>query len=117
MSLSLAFLTFALCAIAAPSFTPPPFMLLRYRDLKARGFVNSRAQLKQMIDKYGFPAGKMLSPNCRTWTEAEVLAYYESRPSDRKDTQQLIEKPWDWNAPRGKRRGRPPKQKPTEATA
>ena len=43
-------LVFALCAVAAPAFT-----LWRYRDLKERGFVNSRAQLKKMIDEYGFP--------------------------------------------------------------
>ena len=62
MSFSLAFLTFALCAIAAPALTPPSFMLWRYRDLKMRGFVTSRAMLKIMIEQYGFPAGKRLAP-------------------------------------------------------
>ena len=90
------------------------FLLWRYRDLKARGVVNSRAMLKLMIDKYGFPEGKMLSPNCRTWTEAEVLAYYAARPSECKDTRPSMNKhPWDWHAPRG-RRGRPPKNKAPE---
>jgi hypothetical protein len=117
MTFSLAFLTFALCAIAAPALTPPSFMLWRYRDLKLRGFVTSRAMLKIMIEQYGFPAGKMLTPNCRTWTQEEVLAYYASRPSDKKDTSQLNAEPWDWHAPRGKRRGRPPKNKNVGAEA
>ena len=110
-------LVFALCAVAAPAFT-----LLRYHDLKERGFARSRAQLKKMIDEYGFPAGKMLSPNCRVWTDREVIAYYESCPSERKAGPSLQTpaslnpndpKPWDGGPePVVKaRRGRPPKNK------
>jgi hypothetical protein len=54
--------------------------LNRYRDLKARGIVTSWVQLKRMIEFYGFPPGKMLTPNCRTWTDQEIDAYYASRP-------------------------------------
>jgi hypothetical protein len=60
------------------------FHLLRYADLKERGIVKSRAQLKQMIDNYGFPSGKLISPNVRTWTTEEVAAYYDACPTERK---------------------------------
>lgn len=119
-------LVFALCAVVAPSFT-----LWRYRDLKQRGFVNSRAQLKQMIDKYNFPSGKLLSPNCRTWTDVEVIAYYETRPSERKPAPIIprdhspqtlneddLRKPWEDTEPPVKgRRGRPRKADRVEAEA
>ena len=125
MTFSLAFLSFALCAIAAP----PSFVLWRYRDLKERGFVNSRAQLKKMIDEYDFPEGRLLSPNTRTWTDLEVIEYYETRPSERKAAPSSQPpapidpndpKPWDWegNEPAAKgRRGRPPKNKNVGAEA
>ena len=114
-------LGFALCAVAAPAFT-----LWRYRDLKERGFVKSRAQLKKMIDEYGFPEGKLLSPNTRTWTDQEVVAYYEACPSERKaapSSQPLAPlnadepRPWDWESPVKGRRGRPPKNKNVGAEA
>jgi predicted DNA-binding transcriptional regulator AlpA len=54
--------------------------LLRFADLKARGIVDSWPQLKIMQQRHGFPPGKMLSPNVRTWTEEEIDAYYASRP-------------------------------------
>jgi hypothetical protein len=44
-------------------------VLLRYRDLKARGIVASWAQLKRLQDHYGFPLGRMLSPNTRVWSK------------------------------------------------
>jgi hypothetical protein len=101
-------LVFALCAVAAPAFT-----LWRYRDLRERGFVKSRAQLKKMIDEYGFPEGKLLSPNTRTWTDQEVIAYYEACPSERKAPPSLQPpappnaddpRPWDWEGPAKGRR-------------
>ena len=36
--------------------------LLRYADLNDRQIVKSRAQLKNLIEKYGFPPGRMLGP-------------------------------------------------------
>jgi predicted DNA-binding transcriptional regulator AlpA len=55
--------------------------LLRFRDLQERGIVKSWPQLKRLTEKYGFPKGRMISPNIRTWTEAEVDAWFESRPT------------------------------------
>jgi hypothetical protein len=55
-------------------------VLLRFRDLKARGVVKNWPQLKRLQQLYGFPLGKMLSPNIRVWTEAEIDAWIESRP-------------------------------------
>jgi hypothetical protein len=73
--------------------------LIRFRDLKARGIVNNWPSLKNLVEKAGFPPGRMLSSNCRTWTEEEVDEWYRNRP---------VEGP----APRGaakQRRGRPRK--------
>jgi hypothetical protein len=54
--------------------------LLRFADLRERGVVDSWAQLRRLIDHCGFPQGRMLSPNQRTWDEAEIAAWYASRP-------------------------------------
>jgi hypothetical protein len=56
--------------------------LLRYTDLEARGIVSNRVQLKRLQEHYGFPRGRMLSPNTRTWTEQEIEEWYASRPVD-----------------------------------
>jgi predicted DNA-binding transcriptional regulator AlpA len=57
---------------------------LRYSELKARGVVKNRTQLKHMIDSYGFPRGRLLSPNVRVWTDTEVDEYIDSRPIEPK---------------------------------
>ena len=54
--------------------------LLRFADLRERGVVDSWAQLRRLMDHYGFPQGRMLSPNQRTWDEAEIDAWYAARP-------------------------------------
>ena len=54
--------------------------LLRYKDLKARGFVNNWPTLLRWIAKEGFPPGKRLAANSRVWDEAEVEAWFASRP-------------------------------------
>jgi hypothetical protein len=54
--------------------------LYRFEDLQDRGYVENRAQLQRMIRLYHFPPGRMLTPNCRTWTAEEVAEYYASRP-------------------------------------
>jgi hypothetical protein len=56
--------------------------LLRYVDLKARGFCTSWAQLKQLQTKYGFPVGRMISPQVRARAEHEIDAWYEARPTE-----------------------------------
>ena len=60
--------------------------LLRYSDLKARRIVNNRQTLKNWIENEGFPPGKMLGPNTRTWTEAEIAEYYATRPTAKATT-------------------------------
>jgi hypothetical protein len=52
----------------------------RFRDLKDRGLVKSWTQLQRMIRLYGFPPGRLLTPQIRTWTDEELDAYYASRP-------------------------------------
>lgn len=54
--------------------------LLRYADLKERGVVRSRMTLARWTASEGFPPGRLLSPSCRVWTEAEVAAWLASRP-------------------------------------
>ncbi|MEJ0094841.1 MAG: AlpA family phage regulatory protein [Methylocella sp.] len=58
--------------------------LIRYTDLVAKGVVNSRMTLKRMIDLQGFPPGRLVTPNSRAWTEAEVDQWIEGRPTARK---------------------------------
>jgi hypothetical protein len=57
---------------------------LRYSDLKNRGLVKNRTQLKNMIDNYGFPPGRLLSPNVRAWTDEEVDNYVDNCPVEAK---------------------------------
>jgi hypothetical protein len=52
----------------------------RFNDLKARGLVKSRPQLKRIVEEHGFSPGRMLSPNVRAWTDEEVEQYENSRP-------------------------------------
>jgi hypothetical protein len=81
---------------------------LRYRDLKERGIVDSWAQLANLIRKCGFPAGRMLSPNCRIWDEQdEIEPWLASRP---------VEGPEPRGAAKG-RRGRPRKIAAAETAA
>jgi predicted DNA-binding transcriptional regulator AlpA len=55
-------------------------VLLRFRDMKERGIVNSWPQLKRLQTEHGFPLGRMLSPNIRAWTLAEIDEWIASRP-------------------------------------
>jgi hypothetical protein len=57
-----------------------PKIYLRFGDLKERGLVRSWPQLRRMIRHYGFPPGRMLSPNVRIWTGQELETYFASRP-------------------------------------
>jgi hypothetical protein len=58
-------------------------ILLRFADLKARGIVQNWPTLLRWIACENFPPGKMLGPNTRAWTDAEVAAWLESRPAPR----------------------------------
>jgi predicted DNA-binding transcriptional regulator AlpA len=53
---------------------------LRFAQLQQRGIVKSWPQLKRLQEKYGFPKGRMISPNVRAWPEDEVDEYLASRP-------------------------------------
>ena len=55
-------------------------VILRFADLKRNGIVNSWPQLKRLQADQKFPPGRMLSPNIRGWTEAEIDEWIESRP-------------------------------------
>jgi predicted DNA-binding transcriptional regulator AlpA len=55
--------------------------LLRFKDLHERGIVKSWPQLKRLTEKYGFPKGRMISPNIRAWDEAEIEQWFQTRPS------------------------------------
>ncbi len=56
-----------------------PDRLLRFNDLKARGIVGSRVQLRRIIQRADFPPGIRLGPSTRAWPEAEIAAWLESR--------------------------------------
>jgi predicted DNA-binding transcriptional regulator AlpA len=73
---------------------------LRFADLVALGVVNNRATLANWTRDRGFPRGQLTGPNSRTWDEAEVQAWLDSRPTAPKPPPPLTP---------GKRRGRPPK--------
>lgn len=56
---------------------------LSYDDLVARGVVNNRTTLARWIRDHGFPAGHLLGPNTRRWTEESVAAWLAARPHGR----------------------------------
>jgi predicted DNA-binding transcriptional regulator AlpA len=55
---------------------------IRFHDLYERGIAKSWLQLKNLQDKYGFPKGRLIGANTRAWTEEEIAARIESRPTD-----------------------------------
>jgi hypothetical protein len=57
---------------------------VRFRNLREAGIVVSWEQLSQLIDRYGFPPGRLLSPNTRVWDLDEVRKWLSNRPSERK---------------------------------
>jgi predicted DNA-binding transcriptional regulator AlpA len=61
--------------------------LLRFRDLKARGLVNNWVTLSRWVQEQGFPPGRLLGPNTRVWTEAEIEAWVVSRPIAKANTE------------------------------
>lgn len=54
---------------------------LRFEDLRQRGIVGNRVTLGNWIRDHGFPPGILAGPNSRLWSEAEVEAWLESRPT------------------------------------
>ena len=59
---------------------------LRLPDLIERGVANNGPPLRTWIKKRGFPPGQLTGPNSRTWSEAEVQAWLDSRPTAPKPT-------------------------------
>ncbi|HEY9460916.1 MAG TPA: hypothetical protein VIR04_08955 [Paralcaligenes sp.] len=57
---------------------------LRFADLVERKIVANRQSLKNWIDREGFPVGKRLGSNSRSWTESEVQRWIDGRTSDLK---------------------------------
>jgi predicted DNA-binding transcriptional regulator AlpA len=53
---------------------------LRQADLTERKISSGGRQTDYLIKHHNFPVGRMLSPLIRGWTEAEVLAWLETRP-------------------------------------
>ena len=61
--------------------------LLRFSDLKARGIVNNWETLRNWIEdaNINFPPGRLLGPNTRAWTDAEIAEWIAKRPIAPKD--------------------------------
>jgi predicted DNA-binding transcriptional regulator AlpA len=53
--------------------------LYRFTDLQAAGIVRNWPQLRNLQDKYNFPAGFLLTPNARCWPAAQVEEWVKSR--------------------------------------
>ena len=79
----------------------------RFADLKARGIVNNRATLRNLVHKHGFPPGRMIGPNCRAWDDPEIDDWLASRPVE----------PRAGNLPPPRKRGPKAKAAQLESTA
>jgi predicted DNA-binding transcriptional regulator AlpA len=66
--------------------------LLRFADLKKLGIAHSYTQINRMVASVGFPPGRLLSRQCRVWTESELRKWLDSRPSDRVDPDYFSER-------------------------
>ena len=53
---------------------------LTYRDLLELRIVNNRSTLRNWILYRGFPPGRLIGPNSRTWSRGEIRSYIESCP-------------------------------------
>ena len=54
---------------------------IKLADLKARHIVENWPTLSRRIREEGFPPGRLLGPNTRAWTEAEIDEWLASRPT------------------------------------
>jgi predicted DNA-binding transcriptional regulator AlpA len=70
--------------VAEPFASPPLPQFVRFRDLRTSGICDNWQQLFRLIEDHGFPAGRLISPNCRAWTVDEVTSWIASRPTERK---------------------------------
>ena len=53
--------------------------VLRFKDLKSRGIIQSRMTLARWIASAGFPRPIRLGENSRAWDEVEIDAWLDSR--------------------------------------
>ena len=58
-----------------------PDKLYRFKDLAQLG-VRNYPTLNRWIETQGFPKGRLLGENTRVWTEGELLAWWDNRPTD-----------------------------------
>lgn len=61
--------------------------LIKFKHLQQRGIVNSFAQLKNLIDRHGFPSGFFLGSNSRVWFEADIDEWIANRPTTQRAAQ------------------------------
>jgi len=73
---------FVLAAAATPAITLDLPILLRFRDLRASGIVDSHTQLARLIRGEDFPSGRLLGRNTRVWTTDEVNGWFAARPTE-----------------------------------
>ena len=66
-------------------------IVLRFRDLKARGIVRNWPTLLSWIGTENFPVGFQLGPNTRAWFESDVVAWLRSRPVAGARARELID--------------------------
>jgi hypothetical protein len=66
-----------------PGLSRLPYFV-RFRNLREAGIVDSWEQLSQLIGRYGFPSGTLLSPNVRVWDVDDIRQWLASRPTERK---------------------------------
>ena len=64
--------------ITAPTLLP---IHVRYEDLHRANIVNSWPQLKNLIQKRGFPAGQMIGAHTRAWRLDHVLQWLDAQPT------------------------------------
>ena len=65
---------------------PASIVQLQFNDLKAANIARTHRQLNHIIEHQGFPEGRWISDNKRTWTLEEVQQWLASRPATRPDT-------------------------------
>jgi hypothetical protein len=68
---------------------------LRYSDLVKMGLFRSRMTLKRAIEEQGLSPGRLLMPNVRAWTEDEIQAWLDARPTAPKHTTRKAAPPPD----------------------
>jgi hypothetical protein len=59
-----------------------PLCVLRFRDLKSRGFVQNHTQLARLQQYYSFPKGRLIGGQTRVWTEEEITEWFAACPTE-----------------------------------